>query len=270
MGYSMKFENTRVSGFENAFIGMREPFQSFDKSDSFFGIINNDEDYWRQLNKVVSSYNKEDNHEATRTNWLDSNCILQESSSGENKEVAMIGHNDLDLAHRLLSTGSDSDGKFLRYLHCQVQITAPQYFFSEADTYKIGTVRNSSSIQHIGAKRDYTIDDFALDLTTTYPNDKNNIPISSEADMQTIVDIVNKYRQLYKQTNDYKYFRIMRQMMPQSYMYTIMWDANYQTLRNIYRQRILRPHRLKEWTEDFSLWLDTLPYADDLIKYGLD
>lgn len=262
----MQIKDTHVTGFDGAFQSMREPFLSFDKSDSIFGLMDNR--VYRNKKEAVAKLYKAQDQSWNDYNWLYTNSCLKHD--GDCVDAAILGPNDLKLAHTLLSSGSDSDGKFTRYIHVQAQITAPVYFLQELDTYKVATVRNSSSIQHIGAKEDYSIDDFAIDRATTYPNDENNISIDSIKDMQTIIDIVNKWRQQYKQTKDYRYFRIMRQLIPMGYQYTIAWDANYQVLRTIYSQRIAHPHRLIEWTRVFADWIRALPYASDLITYGLE
>lgn len=201
----MEFLNTQVFNLQGAFRGMRQPLQSFDKSDScnFFNSF-------------------------------------------------IIGEKDMELAQNLLSSGSSSDDKFMRQIFVTVDIVAPSYFLSELDTYKVATTRNSSSLQHKGMSRDYTLDDFTFD-------EKDNF------DLNQIIDIINKYRRLYKETNDYKYFRMMRQLMPMGYEYNIAWTANYEVLRNIYFQR--KNHRLKEWSEDFMGWIDDLPYSEQLIKF---
>ncbi len=201
----MEFLNTQVFNLQGAFRGMRQPLQSFDKSDScnFFNSF-------------------------------------------------IIGEKDMELAQNLLSSGSSSDDKFMRQIFVTVDIVAPSYFLSELDTYKVATTRNSSSLQHKGMSRDYTLDDFTFD-------EKDNF------DLNQIIDIINKYRRLYKETNDYKYFRMMRQLMPMGYEYNIAWTANYEVLRNIYFQR--KNHRLKEWSEDFMRWIDDLPYNEQLIKF---
>ena len=201
----MEFLNTQVFNLQGAFRGMRQPLQSFEKSDScnFFNSF-------------------------------------------------IIGEKDMELAQNLLSSGSSSDDKFMRQIFVTVDITAPSYFLSELDTYKVATTRNSSSLQHKGMSRDYTLDDFTLD-------EKDN------SDLNQIIDIINKYRRLYKETNDYKYFRMMRQLIPMGYEYNITWTANYEVLRNIYFQR--KNHRLKEWSEDFMGWIDDLPYSEQLIKF---
>ena len=207
----MQITTQEVSGFTGAIRGMREPFESWSKSDSDIDAV---------------------------------------------KNILCIGPVDMKLDQNLLSTDSDSDSKFLRMIHVQAEITAPAYFIAELATYKVGTTMSSSSLQHIGANRDFVRNDFEID-EHVYSDDYWNF----------ILEQINSLRRRYKETNNYKYFRQMRQLIPQSFQYTVMWDANYQTLRNIYKQRIEHPHRLKEWTECFKGWMETLPYYEDLIKF---
>lgn len=177
-------------------------------------------------------------------------------------EEMKIGENDMKLLQTLLSTNDASDSKFMRMIHVQTQITAPAYWLAELDTYKVATVRNSSSLQHKGMSRDYTIDDFTIDSG----NEEMDADVKHFMN-EYLLKMINEARQKYKETNDYAWFRAMRQLMPMSYNYTLMWDANYATLRSIYFQRIKHPHRLKEWTEDFANWIKSLPYAEELIMY---
>lgn len=177
-------------------------------------------------------------------------------------EEMKIGENDMKLLQTLLSTNDASDSKFMRMIHVQTQITAPAYWLAELDTYKVATVRNSSSLQHKGMSRDYTVDDFTIDSG----NEEMDADVKHFMN-EYLLKMINEARQKYKETNDYAWFRAMRQLMPMSYNYTLMWDANYATLRSIYFQRIKHPHRLKEWTEDFANWIKSLPYAEELIMY---
>ena len=163
----------------------------------------------------------------------------------------IIGEADMKLAQNLIKGGSEHS-KFLRTIYVDVVIIAPIYVASEIDTYKIGTVRNSSSIMHKGASRDFTINDFTWD--------------GDVEELQSDIDKVNYYRKLYVETKDYKYFRMMRQKLPSGYNYTFSFSTSYAELRNMWLQRVKNPHRLKEWTEDFAKWIDSLPYADELIK----
>lgn len=162
----------------------------------------------------------------------------------------IIGRADMKLAKKLIKGGGEHS-KFLRSIYIDTIITAPQYWIAEQDTYKIATVRNSSSLMHLGTSRDFTLDDFTLD------DDKDNL--------LKIIDVLNEYRRKYIETQDYKYFRILRQLMPMGYNYTYSWSTSYSQLQNIYQQRVKHPHRLKEWTEDFAQWVESLPYAKELI-----
>lgn len=165
----------------------------------------------------------------------------------------IIGDADMKLAQNLIKGGAEH-AKYLRTIYVNTVITCPQYFAAELDTYKIGTVRNSSSLMHKGASRDFTVEDFTFD--------------GDPLDLQPIIDQVNYYRKLYVDTKDYKYFRMMRQILPMGYNYTFSFSTNYAQLRNMYIQRVKNPHRLKEWTEDFANWLKTLPYSKELIFLG--
>lgn len=121
----MKFENTDVWGFEHAIRGMRNPLESWDKSDSV------------DIGQI---------------------CNI---ATGECKDVG-FGKNDLELAQKLIKAGSEHR-KFLRQIFVSVDITAPSYFMAELDTYKVGITRNSTSMQHKGTSHRYTIDDFEVD-----------------------------------------------------------------------------------------------------------
>ena len=168
----------------------------------------------------------------------------------------IIGDADMKLAQSLIKGGAEH-AKYLRTIYVNTVITCPQYFAAELDTYKIGTVRNSSSLMHKGASRDFTKDDFTID---------EDDGLSEDA-LSYALDNINYYRRKYVETKDFKYFRIMRQLMPMGYNYTFSFSTNYAQLRNMWLQRIDTPHRLKEWTEDFALWIKSLPYAEDLIFY---
>lgn len=425
----MNIGNTNVYGFEDAIRGMRNPLNSWGNSDSYY------------------------------------------IKSVDGREY-ILGEKDKDLCHRLLSTPSDSDSKFLRMIYVNTDIVAPVYWINELVTYKISTTMNSTSLQHTGMKKDFTINDFELDDSRIYeilnpidrdfkienpliypyetdeykiyelsngrkykvfrngkivacsfdyidsygsgrarhfdeheinpyqtnngywavriggrkdngsthillhrlvanawlgdrsnegleinhinkkrgdcsvenlewvthseneihknetysPNlaslykqhrkiskfdlrTKSNI-LNDKLNGMTIKELCNKYhcsistiesiqknysdfislnnstnalfercdvwydvieqlnelRALYKETNDYSYFRMMRQLLPMSYRYRFTWSANYAVLRNIYRQR--KNHRLSEWHE-FCKWIESLPYAEDLITYGI-
>jgi hypothetical protein len=166
-------------------------------------------------------------------------------SSKYHKEMFLIGDKDMRLCQHLIRYGT-SDRKFLRQIFVSVDITAPTYWCAELDTYKVATTRNSCSLQHTGMTRDFKLSDFTFDME------------SDDAYFtEILIGELNKYRQAYIETGEYKYFRMMRQLMPMGYNYHFTWTANYETLANIYFQR--RKHKLTEWHE-FCGWCETLPY----------
>ena len=165
------------------------------------------------------------------------------------------GENNLKLMSALSNAGTDH-GKFMRMIHVQCDITAPVFFDAELDTYKVATTRNSGSLQHKGASRDFTIDDF-----TTCDGDKDLAGV-----WISLINSINELRVKYNETKDYKYSRQMRALMPMGYNYRFTWDANYATLKNIYHAR--KHHALSEWSEEFCKWIETLPYAKELIIGG--
>lgn len=132
----MKFEKTEVWGFEHAIRGMRNPLESWDKSDSGYGCYDGAMSFCKGCDSEKNKY-----------------CQCKEF---------VIGKNDLELMQRLIRAGSEHR-KFLRQIIVSVDITAPSYFMAELDTYKVGTTRNSTSMQHKGTSHRYTIDDFEVD-----------------------------------------------------------------------------------------------------------
>lgn len=219
----MLFEHVTVGDFMSAIRAARMPFRSFDKMDSHYTGSANGNVQWNPVR---------------------------------------IGRNDLALLQNLIKAG-DSDAKFMRSIDVSVEIKAPVYWLSELDTYKIATVRNSSSVQHTGAKRDFTKEDF--DYKEEFDSEKDEEVM--DRFMESMVEAVNYFRGRYKETNVYALFRAMRKCMAMSYEYTVSWHSDYAVLRNIWQQRIKRPHRLKEWTEDFAGFINSLPYSKELITY---
>lgn len=211
----IKFENTEVMNFEGAIRGMRNPLNSWSKSDSEW-FIDLDE-----YDEEIPVYN--------------------------------IGPNDLNLAQRLIKAGSDHR-KFLRQIFVSVDITAPLYWWKEFDTYKVGTVANSCSTMHKIHAKEFTIDDFSHEHLTGAPLYY----------LKNIVDVLNGCRSLYLETKDKKYWWQMIQLLPSSYNQKRTVTLNYETLRNIYGSR--RNHKLDEWSIGFMEWIDSLPYAEELIK----
>lgn len=223
----MKIEGTRVWGWENALIGMRLPL-SFDYEDA--------------KEKCDSHHN--------------GNGILTGSF--------ILGESDLKIMKNLINaddlegvTGAPNS-KYLRMIHVQVAVTAPLYWWKEMDTYKICTVRNSSSTMHKLASIPITMDCFEMD-------DFNfTIYCDCICDFweESLIPMLETLRQKYNETKDKKYWKELIRLLPESWLQTSVLDLNYETLRSIYCWR--KNHKLTEW-HTFCDWIKTLPYAEELI-----
>ena len=164
-----------------------------------------------------------------------------------------IGENDLDLMQRLIK-GETPHDKFMRQIFVSVDITAPLYLWKELDQYKVGTTTNSQSTMHKLA----TTDDFADDLLVY--DDYACFEIWEE-----MINHCETLRKRYLETKDKKYWKELIRILPESWLQTRTWTANYEVLRNIVHQR--QGHKLTEW-QSFIGWVKTLPYAEELIFYG--
>lgn len=279
----MKFENTSVMNFEGAFRGLRNPLESWAKSDSFFGIINLEYDYNDVFDDIISKWIHKENPDVEYGSnewynlddkyfyWFDKNMILENGvyKVGE-ANIAALGPNDLDLAQRMIKAGT-SDRKFLRQIFVSVDITAPLYWWKEMDTYKIGTTANSTSTMHKLASTPITMDcfetdDFNKDIMM-YQKESYDPDIYMIEFWDMFIDGLEYLRKKYNETKDKRYWKELIRLLPESWLQTRTWTANYEILRNIYSQRKL--HRLTEW-HSFCDWVRTLPYAEELILYNLD
>lgn len=242
----IKFEYTEVVGWRAAIRGMRNPLNSWEKSDT-----------------VNICLLRQDGCP---------NCVNHMCDP-------IIGHNDMDLMKRLRNAGTDHR-KFMRMLIVYVDITAPLYWWKEFDTYKVGTVANSCSTMHTIHKKEFDISDFSTDQLIDADHDAPNLGcvLTSEPDsygqgpayyftpwdvLEVQIDMLNKARDLYLQTKDKKYWWQMIQLLPTSYNQKRTVMLNYEVLANIYKSR--KDHKLDEWHE-FCHWIEKeLPYSDLLI-----
>lgn len=228
----IKFENTEVLGWEHAIRGMRNPMNSWDKSDSCYKRVTVRED--ELSNKKVASY--------------------------------IIGNNDLKLMKALASAGTDHR-KYLRMITVYVDITAPLYWYKEFDTYKVGTVANSCSTMHKIHEKEFELDDFSHEhLTKGVIEDCMNPLIETlnyarrlfleydKLDKELFEEVIDNKKDLWWQ---------MIQLLPSSYNQKRTVMLNYEVLANIYKSR--KNHKLDEWRVGFVEWIKTLPYADELI-----
>lgn len=174
-----------------------------------------------------------------------------------------IGPNDHSLMQRLANAGTDHR-KFMRMMPVYVRITAPLYWWKEFDTYKVGTVANSCSTMHKIAEKPFSVNDISHGMLMR-GNVKNGGDPELKAHykhMTLVLDSLNNLRDLYLKTGDKKYWRCMIEMLPSSYNQTRNVMMNYEVLANIYKSR--KNHKLDEWKE-FCKWIEELPYSELIV-----
>ena len=276
----MKFEKTEVMNFEGAFRGLRNPLESWAKSDSQFGIEKLEEiqaDYETACEYCINEgLNAEEDYDAfyeaeeKYAEWLRENGDLNKNSFNlyfpDYVQYAYIGPKDLNLAQRMIKAGT-SDRKFMRQIFVSVDITAPLYWWKEADTYKIGTVANSTSTMHKLASTPITFDCFEMDdfeNLRVYDNEPYNTDTFITDIWDDIIGYCETLRLRYNETKDKRYWKELIRILPEGWLQTRTVTLNYEVLRNIYFQR--RYHKLTEW-HIFCEWIESLPYGKELITY---
>lgn len=234
----LKISNFEVMGWEHAIRGMRNPMNSWKKSDSEF-------------DREPRNYFDEDDMPCTDLRRF------------------VLGSNDLALMTRLRNAGTDHR-KFMRMIVVYVDLTAPLYWWKEFDTYKVGTVANSCSTMHNIAAKEFTLEDFSHEHMLDVEGEAiefNNAPgdyWNSIAVLDITVGVLNMYRQRYLETKDEKYWWQMIQLLPSSYNQKRTVMLNYEVLANIYKSR--RNHKLDEW-HTFCDWIEELPYSEIITGY---
>ena len=223
----LKIENTEVMGWEHAIRGMRNPKNSWAKSDS----------------GPECPYEKE-------------KCC------GECQQNFCIGPNDKQLMMALRNDGTDHR-KFMRMITVYLDITAPLYWWKEFDTYKVGTVANSCSTMHKIAEKEFTLENFSCEhLLSYWGEEKVNptiiYPCTPMQHLNQTIACLNVCRKKYLETKDKKYWWQMIQLLPSSYNQRRTVMLNYEVLANIYKSR--RNHKLDEW-HTFCDWIEGLPYS---------
>lgn len=228
----IKIENVKVEGFEPAIRGMRNPMNSWAKSDSHVGLRG---DGW------------------------------------EYDPGYIIGENDHDLMMRL-AAGGPVHAKYRRMIAVWCDITAPTFWWAEVDTYKVGTVRNSCSFMHKGTAKPFEIVDFSFDgienektyetLVDIFDGDgykASEFLSGLDCTWMNVIDTLNNLRDIYLKTKDDRIFQMIRRLLPSGYNIRATVMFNYETLANIHQWR--RNHRLDEWRE-FCKWAEELPYSE--------
>lgn len=175
-------------------------------------------------------------------------------------ETYAIGGKDMDLAIRLINGGCEHR-KFLRQIFVSVDITGPLYWWKELDTYKIGTTTNSTSTMHKLASTPITKECFEMD--DYCGNDLDLIDdVRFGMRLEGFLDDLEQLRQKYLMTKDKRYWKELVRWLPNGWLQTRTWTANYEVLRTIYHQR--QGHKLTEWKQ-FCDWIESLPYAKEFI-----
>lgn len=226
----IKFENTEVMNFEGAFRGMRNPLNSWDKSDSVYCWDKDTcKDCTYQFKQDTPQYKK---------------CT---------EDTYILGIEDIKLAQKLIKAGSDHR-KFMRQIFVSVDITAPLYWWKEFDTYKVGTVSNSCSTMHKIHAKEFTLEDFSIEHLN-----ERGIQV-----LEFVIENLESYRKMYNITKNKEDWYNIIQLLPSSYNQRRTITLTYENLRNIRGSR--RNHKLDEWSIGFMKWIDSLPYAEELIK----
>ena len=270
----MKFEHTEVMNFEGALRGMRNPLNSWNKSDSFFGIVCDHEgDYaidevayaWveAEIKNLVES-NRDideirDELYDKKTEWLSANGI-RSMNYDHHYTANFIGPNDMNLVKRLIAGGTEHR-KFLRQIMVSVDITAPLYWWKEFDTYKVGTTANSTSTMHKLASTPITLECFETDDYNDHLSALNERTLSTFVGAE-LIPYLEALRQKYNETKDKRYWKELIRWLPNGWLQTRTVTMNYENLRSMYHQR--EHHKLTEW-HSFCDWVKTLPYAQELI-----
>lgn len=226
----LKVTNTEVFGWEAAIRGMRNPKNSWDRSDSSF-MRNPDYGCCGPCPCVGIAH-----------------C-----------DEVYVGLDDLKLMKQLVAAGNDHS-KFMRMIHVQCDWEAPLYWWKEADTYKVATVRNSCSTMHKIMEHEFTLDVFAHE----------HLKSRALNTLEDTIDELNYWREYYLSIveqnvpgSDAKAKEIwwqIIQLLPSSYLQKATMDFNYAVLRNMYHSR--KAHKQDEWRKDFCDWVKTLPYSD--------
>ena len=246
----IKIDHTEVLGWKAAIRGMRNPMNSWDKSDTVF-------------------------------------IHYEFSETKEEFDLAMmcggvapfIKENDLDLMKRLCKAGTDHR-KFMRMIVVYCDITAPLYWWKEFDTYKVGTVSNSCSTMHKIHDKEFNYDDFSYDhlfdiddpggkchYLVPVPNSENRnyreepgeCVLASMEHLTLTIDVLNTYRARFLRSKNKDYWWQMIQLLPTSYNQKRTVMLNYEVLANIYKSR--KNHKLDEW-RDLCIWIEGLPYSE--------
>lgn len=219
----IKIENFEVMGWDHVIRGMRNPMNSWDKSDS--GICKGGDD-------GIGC----------------DNCAVEIPCTHSYDHSWQLGKADHELMMKLAKAGS-VHGKFRRMIAVYADITAPLYWWKEFDTYKVGTVANSCSTMHKIHAKEFVLDDFSHEHLIGF----------WETPLRETIEMLNKTREMFLESKDKELWYRMIQLLPSSYNQKRTVMLNYEVLSGIYIYR--KNHKLDEWRE-FCQWIEQLPYSE--------
>lgn len=260
----MKFENTEVWGFEHALRGMRNPKNSWDKSDSQFGVCD--------VSKTMRISSPTALKNGVVGTFEGIPCYTISNSKIKSfVEYIAIGKNDMKLAQSLILAGSEHR-KFMRQIFVSVDITAPLYWWKEFDTYKIGTVANSTSTMHKLTSEPITMSCFEVDDYRGVICKDGKFVFEVESSWDELIDTLEQLRQTYLETQDKRVWKELIRLLPESWLQTRTVTMNYENLLAMCSKGQRRNHKLNEWSgvddstlNNFISWARELPYAKEFI-----
>ncbi len=291
----MKFENVKVFNIEGALRGMRNPKESWDKSDTITGyfrlnkdmhcidtvvdswvrnrfgdeynFIDTDEDVWKDI----------DDYELETYDWLLNNGVWAFDADNECGFGTFIGPKDMQLAQTLIKAGPEHR-KFMRQIMVSVDIIAPIYWWKEFDTYKVGTVANSTSTMHKLTSKAITVDSFEIDDATfiEYPEENQRedlkYPIDSDFVQMALIPYLEELRQQYTKTKSKRVWKELVRWLPESWLQKRTVTMTYENLLAMCSKGQRRFHKLNEWSGqddntkmNFIEFARSLPYAQEFI-----
>jgi hypothetical protein len=260
----LKIENVEIAGCQAAIRGMRNPKNSWERSDSFICI----EKSGMTDEEIDATCGKCPKNEKT--------CDIYDM-----EPHFIIGCNDLNLMKKLSNAGTDHR-KFMRMITVYLDITAPLYWWKEFDTYKVGTVANSCSTMHKIADKEFTLEDFSCEhlnnepyhrdwITSAVVDEDITLPHKVWATpldiLRFTIEMLNCYRINYLETKDKQDWWQMIQLLPSSYNQRRTVMLNYEVLANIYKSR--RNHKLDEW-HALCDWIESLPYNEIITQKAVE
>lgn len=253
---SIKIENVDIFGLEAAIRGARNPMNSWEKSDSrFFDRSYENEEHPFGVNVY---------HDISKNRME----VLSENDEVIEGTLHVIGPNDYKLLMNLCKGGSE-ESKWRRMVHVQMDIIAPLYWWKEFDTYKIGTVSDSTSTMYKIHAKEFTLEDFSYEHLIDYElYSSNEIEVLIDSDfsincglqmLDKTAHALNFHRTKFLENGDKKYWWQMIQLLPTSYNQLRTIDLNYEVLATQYKHR--KEHKLDEWRE-YCEWIKSLPYSE--------